>query len=674
MKQADREIRPERPARLGPALCLGLPFLLRLLLSWAFYGSTDTQNYLSAMDALVKGWDNLFNYYTPSFFPEALGVLGGLLTPLPMSAAFKMGHAIPDLILSAWFYTKLVQANGGRPKRSIYLLTVLLQLAPTVVMVSHLHGQMDSWSILFTVIAVEFFLCERPAWAFAGGLAMIFGAGIKIFPLFLIPCFYLHRPWRLRHLAWFSFGLAAGFVVYFSQRFSDPHLVWIITTGALGYQSQALMGIKGIIWPYLQKLPGGAPSLRSFVLGGLALAYLFAFVRRLDLYRSLLLALLAVMTVSFHMAPQYLMWPTFLLFFVGMYRTAVLYNVGAGSLLIFYYYITRDNSGTYVPLVALDRWAPARPHWFDERAMLYLFNDRLRGPGIWWIIALSLLSLVGTILWQQRRSGRPSPDDGADRRLFARPGILRTGMAVVAVGYGLTLLFTWQSPFRRLLSRQVDAAYVEKNFFSYGSDYLYEVTMPVAAAREAPQFTFSGNDFYVILQNGSPLAGPFVGRAFPPHHRGVFSYKPEPHPIHLPPAGEGTAGEVVKFWILDGNGSIDASGLPRFAPLTAAGTPAAPAGLRVAGGQISAGQLGRVFSEWNRHGALPADIMEQLELRPDLAPDTGPDDGGENSPLATPDILEEGSASVIDALWIALGGWAVLGLFSFPWKFRASNI
>ena len=168
-------------AGLGLIVCLGVPFVIRLLLSWGFYGSTDAQNYLSAMEELLKGGDNLFNYYPPSFFPQALGALGGLLSGLPMTAVFKMSHAIPDLILAGWFYLKLTQAGEGRSRRTVYLLTFLLQLAPSVVLVSHIHGQMDSWSILFTVLGVEFFLQQKPAWAFVGGLAMICGTGIKIF-------------------------------------------------------------------------------------------------------------------------------------------------------------------------------------------------------------------------------------------------------------------------------------------------------------------------------------------------------------------------------------------------------------------------------------------------------------------------------------------------------------
>lgn len=664
-----------KAAAWGLILCLGLPFVLRLLLSWCFYGSTDTQNYLSAMEELLKGADNLFNYYTPSFFPEALGAMGGLATGLPMTAVFKMSHAIPDLILAGWFYAKLVRANDGRASLRIYLLTFLLQLAPGIVLISHIHGQMDSWSILFTVMAVEFFVRERPAWAFVAGLAMIFGTGIKIFPLFLIPCFYLHRPWRLRHLAMFTAGLAAGFGIYFSQRFSNPHLVWVITTGALGYESQALMGIKGIIWPYLQKLPGGAPSLRVFVIGGLALAYLFSWVRRLDLHRSILLALLAVMTVSFHMAPQYLLWPCFLLFLVGMYRTAVFYNLGAGALLIVYYYYTRDNSGAYAPLVSMDALAPIRPHWLDEPYPLQIFNDRLRGEGIWWTIALSLLSLVVVTLWQQKKHGLASLEEPANRRLFAPDWSWRTGVAVLVAGYLLTLLFTWPSPFRRALGRQLDTDYYQTNYFSYGADYLYEVTIPPSVAGspgpDSVQFTFSGNDFYAVFQNGAPFDGPFVGRAYPGHHGGVFGYHQKTHTVRLPAGPARMADGSFKFWILDGNGSIDAYRLPRFA-LTVSGVAVEPAGLRIGGARLNSRQVARVFAVWREHGMLPANLGEILGVSADLRPDTGSDDGALPPPMAPPD---DGIFyfSIIEGLWIYLGIWVILGLIPSLWNLRASN-
>ena len=670
MNQLISEDRSKGSTATGLVLCLGLPFVLRLVLSWCFYGSTDAQNYLNAMEALLKGSDNLFNYYPPSFFPEALGALGGLVTGLPMTAVFKMSHAIPDLILAGWFYMKLVQANGGRASRSIYLLTILLQLAPSIVLVSHIHGQMDSWSILFTVMSLEFFLGEKPAWAFVGGLAMIFGTGIKIFPLFLIPCFYIYRPWRIRHLVSFTLGLAVGFIIYFSQRFSDPHLVWVITTGALGYQSQALMGIKGIIWPYLEKLPGGAPPLRLFVVGGLALAYLFALIRRLDLYRSILLALLAVMTVSFHMAPQYLLWPTFLLFFLGMYRTALFYNVGTGALLIFYYYYTRDNSGAYTPLVALHALAPGRPHWFDSPYPLYFLNDRLRGAGIWLVISLSLVSLIVTTLIRQKRRPAAQAGEPADMRLLAHRKSLRLCLAVLAAAYALTLVFTWPSPFRRALGRQIDSDYYRVNYFSYGRDYLYEVTIPPATrvrlGPAAPQFTFSGNDFYAIFQNDTPLQGPYVGRAYPGHHGGVFGYHPTSHSLQFSPGTVARADGEDKFWILDGVGSIDEYRLPRF------NLASLPGGFHIEGGRLTSGQVGRLFSLWRRQGRLTSNLAEVLGLKYDLLPDVTPDDGG--LPPENESGYSRGYFSIIEGLWIYLGIWALLGLLLiFPWSFRASN-
>jgi len=670
MNHAISDRRSQKNSAIGLVLCLGLPFLLRLLLSWAFYGSTDTQNYLNAMEALLRGRDNLFNYYPPSFFPEAIGALGGLATGLPMTAVFKMSHAIPDLILSWWFYTKLVERNGGCPRASFYVVTFLLQLAPSIVLVSHIHGQMDSWSILFTVMAVEFFLSEKPGWAFAGGLAMIFGAGIKIFPLFLIPCFYVYRPWRIRHLLWFTLGLATGFGAYFSQRLSDPHLVWVITTGALGYQSQALMGIKGIIWPYLEKLPGGAPSLRLFVIGALSMAYAFALLRRLDLYRSILLSLLAVMTVSFHMAPQYLLWPTFLLFFLGLYRTALFYNLGTGALLIFYYYYTRDNSGAYVPLLHLDALAPTRPHWFDNPYALYLFNDRLRGPGIWLVISLTLISLIVTTLIRRGIRSAPLAAEVADTRLLNSRRKRVLCVAVLGTAYGLTLAVTWPSPFRRALGRQIDSDYYRVNYFSYGKDYLYEVSIPAAASERPGQaslrFTFSGNDFYTIFQNGVPLPAPFVGRAYPGHHGGVFGYHRVTH--DLPDAGAhgGTQTGEIKFWILDGLGSIDPYRMPRFNLMPAL------EGYRIHGARLTRAQVAQLFDLWRQHGVLPSNLAEILGVRYDLAPDVLPDDGD------LPPENEAGYAwdgfTIIEGLWIYLGIWAFLGLLPlFSWNSRASN-
>lgn len=651
---------------LALAFCLGFPFVLRLLLSWGFYGSTDTQNYLNAMEALLRGYDNLFNYYPPSFFPEALGAMGGLLGGLPMTAAFKMSHAIPDLILSGWFYTKLVAANGGQPSRRILLLTFLLQLAPSVVLVSHIHGQMDSWSILFAVMAVEFFLQARPAWAFVGGLCMIFGAGIKIFPLFLIPCFYLYRPWRIQHLVAFSLGLGAGFILYFSQRFSDPQLVWVIVTGALRYESQALMGIKVIIWPYLEKLPGGAPPLRLFVFGGLALAYLFVLWRRLDLYRSLLLVLLAVMTVSFHMAPQYLLWPTFLLFCTGLYRTAVVYNLGTGALLIFYYYYTRDNSGAYTPLSSLDALSPARPHWFDSPYSLHIFNDRLRGPGIWWVIAGSLVSLLVDTFRRRAEAKALS----IDHAIFAHPRSLKTALAVLVTGYVVTLAFTWPSPFRRMLSEQLDADYFRQNYFSYGRNYLYEVTLPADAigpnSTDAIAYAFSGNDFYMVFHGNGGVEGPFVGRAYPGHHGGVFGYKALVHTVdpHRPSAR--TPDGSIRFWILDSIGSIDDYRLPQFTLKDSAAMPV------VSGRRVSAAQVNRLFSDWGGTGEPRAELVDSFGLERPVQPLTALETGALGPPVAR---LPErtGAFSIIEGLLISLGIWGVLGLLSSSWNLRASN-
>jgi hypothetical protein len=535
-----------------------------------------------------------------------------------------------------------------------------------VVLVSHIHGQMDSWSILFMVMAVEFFLQARPAWAFVGGLCMIFGAGIKIFPLFLIPCFYIYRPWRIPHLVAFSLGLAAGFVLYFSQRFSDPHLVWVIVTGALRYESQALMGIKGIIWPYLEKLPGGAPPLRWFVFGGLALAYLFALWRRLDLYRSLLLVLLAVMTVSFHMAPQYLLWPTFLLFYTGLYRTAFFYNLGAGALLIFYYYYTRDNSGAFTPLSSLDGLSPVRPHWFDNRYSLHIFNDRLRGPGIWWAITGSLISLIVDIL--RRRSGTASAP--VVHSIFARSWSLKTALAVLVAGYVVTLAFTWPSPFRRALGAQLDADYYRQNYFSYGRNYLYEVTIPAAATGTNPvgaiDYAFSGNDFYMVFHGNGRVEGPFVGRAYPGHHGGVFGYKALVHTVDPQDPSARMSDGSVRFWILDSIGSIDDYRLPHFTLKDSSAMPV------ISGGRVSAAQVDRLFSGWVRSGESRAALVDSFELERLVQPQIALDDGALGPPVAR-FPQRTGAYSIIEGLLICLGIWGVLGLLSIPWNFRASN-
>jgi hypothetical protein len=127
-----------------------------------------------------------------------------------------------------------------------------------------------------------------------------------------------------------------------------------------------------------------------------------------------------------------------------------------------------------------------------------------------------------------------------------------------------------------------------------------------------------------------------------------------------------------KFWILDGNGSIDGYRLPRLVLEPASGVSSPPPGFRIVGVRLNKSQVDRVFRDWLGQGMLPLNLFEILDVKADLALSTGPDDGKLNPPL---DSIVGGVPylSIIEFLWIYLGIWLILGLITSLWNFKASN-
>jgi hypothetical protein len=348
---ADKEAATSRGRQVVLGALVVLAILLGLLVRWngALVGGdvADVAAYRGHV-AIAESGRGI--YSTDTRFPYFPGWLGVELAAAQIARAWRIPfwQVIRGIVVAAdvlacfalwWAGTRAGGPARGRWAAAIYALS------PIAILIAGYHGQFDSLSTLFSVLAAGFLL-RRPHPVPAGvllGIAM----ALKPFPALLVPVL----AWA-PGLSWRGRTLVAGIALAIVGVVTGPYLaqdaaaVMRNVGGYGGLNDQGLGGVLRALWYQRasnQYLPGAfgteiSTTTRWFALGAIALTFLLA--RDRPFVRTAGAVYLAFLGLFGGVSTQYLVWPLpWLLLSDLPLWWAVVYNLTASAGAIGFYLV-----------------------------------------------------------------------------------------------------------------------------------------------------------------------------------------------------------------------------------------------------------------------------------------------------------------------------------------------
>jgi len=392
-----------------------LALAVRLVPAWLVYGSDDVANWHRVAKELGERHNayatGLLNW--PPLWPWVIRTDAKIASILgiPLHVAFKLGPIVADSAIAA---VLLAAARlRGRSVRDAVRFSLLYVLNPVAIFTVAMHGQFDSFAVLFATLAVV--AARWRPHGIASGLWVGLGAFAKTWPLVLLPGLLREGPWSRR--AWVAYlGLTPIVIAFGTLSVAAPVE---LQQHVLDYNSAE--GWWGLTWS-----PGDAYDgvAEWFAAHGTAVLYV---------------ALVAVIVIGFRAAdPARLACAlvlTFLVFTPGFGNQYLLWVLPIGLLADSVW--ARAYSALATVVLAVQYiWRPWNGDHFgflsaDDRSARFLADYGGDGDRLWtglsllpvWLLALAWLA---SLVWRIRVRGLSPARDSA-RATRETPRIATSG-------------------------------------------------------------------------------------------------------------------------------------------------------------------------------------------------------------------------------------------------------
>ncbi|MBY0370978.1 glycosyltransferase 87 family protein [bacterium] len=341
-----------------------LALLPRLFFGALFFGSVDLIN------SINNGMNTLLGVaiHAPYFpFIHAFiwlgAVINGLLDWFPLAFAYKLVPLFCDSLIAVLVFQILEQ----RGYEKAFLAGVLYAICPIPILIIGLHAQWDSITLLFLLLA-----CSTRS--FSQGIWFGLSVASKPYPLVFLP--FLYRKNENRQALQALAGMAAILGVLG------------LVSWALGWDAQAsfrnirsYMNNNVAIFGFpMSELAGLFPTIengRRIVLLALLACLPSLINREMPLTRRALFVLAGI-TASASLSPQYLIWTVPFLLVERYFRLAALFTGVTTVFLCLYYlnpqapFVPYENGYTFLPLAAF--WGLTPPGEWSQWLTLPLLE------------------------------------------------------------------------------------------------------------------------------------------------------------------------------------------------------------------------------------------------------------------------------------------------------------
>jgi hypothetical protein len=543
-----------------------LPLLIKSFLILLNLGSPDSWNYHASMELFLKsGAIIIWNYWPSASVPQVFASYFSFLLGLPSLIVFKFINLIPDLLISLIFLNKLYKINSNCLSLSNLILCILLQLIPSIAVITIVDGQMDSWAILFSIISIELFIIDKYYYDIISGLSIILAVGLHIFPIFIIPLLLLNVR-KFKRIYFIIFGILVGFILHFiflpldNINLNLSHVLSLeidsnnnlipcngilyILKNSLGYNPSSLFGFSS---PY-ENMHNYFPLISArlykliFIALGMSIVYYLSIKIKYSLYKSSAQCIIVLLLVSFSIGPNYITWPLMFLIFSGHEYYSFLLIIFSTPVLIYIFYSTINWSGAYVPICNLNKLIPYFAETHFSVYLINVINSLLKVT----IIELLLIYILYNIINKSKYNILFRSSNIIHNIKIANK-IIFICVFMVTIFYTTTVVINSKKIISGLNYNSVNYnKYIINNYFSYGNNYIYTFDLNQDFKGKLV-LTFAGNDYYAFIDQNHRITGPFVGSLFNSHHWRLWTFY---KPISV------VVDDLRKIKLLDNNSSI----------------------------------------------------------------------------------------------------------------------
>lgn len=439
-----------RKALLSRLAVFAVALLVRGVLAWTFFGSTDTANDLTNSARMFSGWRgaDVLVPYLPGI--QLIIWVSGVLvtyTALPLTFPYKFFGSLFDALLAVAIYDYF-----AADRRRAFRAGLLYALAPIPVIVAAIHGQRDGMSLAFLVLA--FLLVARKthgASAAAGG-AFVLSMIVKPITIPLLPLLF-PAPWtwnrdeERRRVYAITGGAAAVFIAYVFVLIVADEIPELWRLHYILEYSERGVGISGLplaldLRSRVLSMPPLIIPLVVFWKGWLsrerAAAVMYAWLLGTGSYSS-----------------QYLLWLFPFLLLARHFRFAAVHGALAGLFLIIHYShpgptrFNFHNLGALGPRLGWDWLAPAATY-LGEKSALYVLVGGLLTP-----LACTAFAVFLIVQRLRQRTQDEAPAPAVSMRTLLAPFAAALLVLVLALGYALTKPEPTVPQFTRVIATKV---------------------------------------------------------------------------------------------------------------------------------------------------------------------------------------------------------------------------
>ena len=266
-------------------------------------------------DALLKGLNPYlsltYNSYPPiAVYIEALTILFTRLINIPFHQLTKIWPNIADILICLILYKSLIKLKLN-PQKAVFW-SLIFVLNPISIIISSIHGQLDSIPSLFVLISIYLMISSKKIHVNLSALFLGLAIAIKPNPLILLPFFLIFKNINLKQKIFFlliSLGPVTITLLPYLQNLQVLGRIF----GYLGVYDFSYAAILRGFW-YQQNAAYSIPytteffsiSKISFISGAIFLLILF--YRSSNLTKMFLAVYLLFLAVYFGISAQYLCW------------------------------------------------------------------------------------------------------------------------------------------------------------------------------------------------------------------------------------------------------------------------------------------------------------------------------------------------------------------------------
>jgi hypothetical protein len=253
----------------------------------------------------------IYVYPPLAVFIQGLALAISDYSNIPFHQIFKVFPNIADLVAAALIY-KILLIKKATPGKAVgWSLFYLLN--PLTIIISAIHGQVDSITSMFLLGSLYYLLCHRKS-IVKSAILLGLAIAVKPNPLVLAPFLLFSREVGSKNM-WKYFLMSALPLAIFSIPFLSGGVLGL-TKATFGYVGAYDFGYAGVIrgLNYFTNASIWLPSSSvwlfwSKIVYFIALLFLFIrFLKSRELLKGVLLSCLLFLTLYFGISAQYLIW------------------------------------------------------------------------------------------------------------------------------------------------------------------------------------------------------------------------------------------------------------------------------------------------------------------------------------------------------------------------------